>query len=86
MSSRCTFSRAASAQVADFGLSLRIDPHETHVSNVYQGERRAGAGARLAAEKGMSGTHVNKSKERRAVEDERALPAYRPRMRVSPAN
>ncbi|KAG2431643.1 hypothetical protein HYH02_013220 [Chlamydomonas schloesseri] len=25
------------AKVADFGLSLRIDPTETHVSNVYQG-------------------------------------------------
>ncbi|GLI68305.1 hypothetical protein VaNZ11_012666 [Volvox africanus] len=29
--------RSYVAKVADFGLSLRIDPHETHVSNVYQG-------------------------------------------------
>lgn len=26
----------AMMQVADFGLSMRIDPHATHVSNVYQ--------------------------------------------------
>lgn len=25
------------AKVADFGLSMRIDPNATHVSNVYQG-------------------------------------------------
>jgi serine/threonine protein kinase len=24
-------------QIADFGLSMRIDPDATHVSNVYQG-------------------------------------------------
>lgn len=28
------------AKVADFGLSLTIDPHSTHVSNAYQVSKR----------------------------------------------
>ncbi|GFR51737.1 hypothetical protein Agub_g14113, partial [Astrephomene gubernaculifera] len=33
----CGDGRPYVAKVADFGLSMRMDPHETHVSNVYQG-------------------------------------------------
>jgi hypothetical protein len=37
------------AKVADFGLSMRIDPAATHVSNVFQVRLGAAAAAAAAA-------------------------------------